>query len=143
MDLRIEKLLEKYWKGETSVAEEKAIREHFRQHPDLSMEGQYFRKSNSNRAIAQLREFKHPGRIRKRIWISIAAAVSIGLLSLPFVIQRETTRDQFAIKDSKEAYEITKKALLMVSEGLNEGRVYTRELTKFNEAEEKIKKVNR
>ena len=35
MDLQIEQLLEKYWNGETTIADEKLIREYFKKNPDL------------------------------------------------------------------------------------------------------------
>ena len=140
MDLQNEQLLEKYWRGETSITEEKLIREYFKQNPDLSMEGQYFGKVASGQSKMPGKAFKHPGRKRRLTWLSIAAAVIIGLLSLPFVFQQETTQDQFAVENPTEALEITKVSLMMVSNGLNKGKTYSKELSKFNEVKTIIKK---
>ena len=135
MDLQTKQLLEKYWQGETSVAEEKLIREYFKKNPDLSMEGQYFRETVSSRQEVSARTFEHPGRKRKLAWLSMAAATLIVLMALPFVFNHETTQDQFAIDNPTEAYEITRASLMMVSNGLNKGKTFTKkELNKINEA---------
>jgi len=139
MDLQIEELLAKYWKGETSIAEEELITKYFEQNPDLSMEGEYFRKIALDKSKMPVRGFKHPGRKRKLAWLSVAAAVTIGLLSLPIVLQQETTQDPFAVDDPKEALEITRASLMMVSKSLNRGKTYSNELNKFNEAKKLIK----
>jgi hypothetical protein len=39
-----------------------------------------------------------------------------------------------------EAFEVTRASLQMVSNGLNKGKTYSKELTKFNEAKQIIKK---
>jgi len=41
MDLQIEKLKQKYWAGETSLAEEKELKAYFKKNPSLSAEGRY------------------------------------------------------------------------------------------------------
>ena len=135
MDLQIKQLLEKYWEGETSLSEEKQIREYFKQNPDLSPEGQYFRKTASSRKAVSERVFMHPAKKRKLVWLSVAAAVLIAVMTLPFVFNHETIQDQFAVDNPTEAYEITKASLMMVSNGLNKGKTFSKkEMNKFNEA---------
>jgi hypothetical protein len=135
MDLQTKQLLEKYWQGETNLAEEKQIREYFKQHPDLSPEGQYFRETASSRKEVSERVFMHPAKKRKLVWLSVAAAVLIAVMTLPFVFNHETTQDQFAVDNPTEAYEITRASLMMVSNGLNKGKTFTKkELNKINEA---------
>ena len=134
MESQISSLLEKYWQGETSIAEEKLIKEYFKKHPDLSIEGQYFGKTTSSRKEVSAKAFEHPGRKRRLTWLSAAAAVLIILMSLPFIFNNETPQDQFAVDNPTEAFEITRASLMMVSNGLNKGKTFTKkELNKINE----------
>jgi len=140
MDLQTEKLLEKYWRGETSVAEEKMIKAYFQQHPEASLEASYFEKLNTEVSKKPGRSFEHPGRKKRRIWLSVAAAILIGFISIPFIINSEKSPEPYAVQDPMEAFEVTRASLQMVSNGLNKGKTYSKELTKFNEATQIIKK---
>ena len=140
MDLQTEKLLEKYWSGETSVAEEKMIKAYFQQHPEASLEASYFEKLNTEASKKPGRSFEHPGNKNRRIWLSVAAAILIGLISIPFIINSEKAPEPYAVQDPMEAFEVTRASLQMVSNGLNKGKTYSKELTKFNEAKQIIKK---
>lgn len=140
MDSQTEKLLEKYWLGETTVAEEKMIKTYFQQHPDESMEAQYFGTTASAVSVKPGKTFEHPGSKRRRIWLSVAAAILIGLISIPFLINQEKAPEPYAVQDPMEAFEVTRASLQMVSNGLNKGKLYSGELTKFNEAKQIIKK---
>jgi len=139
MDLQIEQLLEKYWNGETSLAEEKKLKAYFGQHPGAP-EAQYFRKIVDERLKMPENPFVHPGRKIQRAWLSVAAAVLIVLLSLPFVFQQRPARDPFAVNNPEEALNITRASLMMVSQGLNKGKAYTYELTKLDDAREVLAK---
>ena len=140
MDLQTEKLLEKYWRGETSVADEKMIKAYFQQHPEASLEASYFEKLNTEASKKSGRLFEHPGRKKRRIWLSVAAAILIGFISIPFIINSEKSPEPYAVQDPMEAFEVTRASLQMVSNGLNKGKTYSKELTKFNEATQIIKK---
>jgi hypothetical protein len=140
MDLQTEKLLEKYWRGETSVAEEKMIKTYYQQYPDESIEASYFEKLNTEASKKPGRSFEHPGIKKRRIWLSVAAAILIGLISIPFIINSEKSPEPYAVEDPMEAFEVTRASLQMVSNGLNKGKIYSKELTKFNEAKQIIKK---
>jgi len=139
MDLQIEQLLEKYRNGETTIADENLIKEYFKKNPDLSMEGQYFGKVDSSRKEVPSKAFKHPGRKRRLTWLSAAAAVLIVLMTLPFIFNNESSQEQFAVENPAEAYEITRASLMMVSNGLNKGKTYSKELNKINEVKTIIK----
>ena len=140
MDLQTEKLLEKYWRGETTVAEERTIKAYFEEHSDASMEAKYFENLRINAAIKPLKSFIHPGNRRKRVWLSAAAAIILGMISIPVIMNIEKAPDQFAVEDPIHALEVTRASLQMVSNGLNKGKTYSKELTKFNEAKQIIKK---
>lgn len=140
MESRIKGLLEKYWQGETSVEEERLIKEYFKNNPDQSYEGIYFKKIKSDKRIFPQKTFQHPGRKFRLVWLSVAAAVIILLISIPFVFNNQTQQDHFAVDNPAEALEITRASLQMVSNGLNKGKTYSNELVKFNEAKTIIKK---
>ena len=140
MDSQTEKLLEKYWHGETTIAEERALKAYFEKHAEDSLEAQYFGNLNSAAVKEPSKNFIHPGMRRKRIWISAAAAIIVGLISIPFIMNLEKAPDQYAVEDPMQAFEVTRASLQMVSNGLNKGKTYSKELTKFNEAKQIIKK---
>ena len=142
MELPIKKLLEKYWNGETSVLEEQEIKDFFKKNPSLADEGLYFRGLSKQKEVHTGSSFQHPGKsVGKSNWYSAtAAAVMLGIVVSSFFITQQQKPKQFVIDDPKEAYEITKKALSMVSEGLNQGKTYTSEIEKFNKTQQILNK---
>ncbi len=140
MGSRIEKLKEKYWSGKTSLTEEMELKEYFDQNPSLQNDEAYFRLLKKNSTKESLRNFKHP-ESRKKIpsWFSAAASLIVGVGIAIAVFLDAQKQKEYIIEDPQEAYEITRKALLMVSSGLNKGTEYSSELQKINKAEEIIK----
>lgn len=138
MESRIKGLLEKYWQGETAVEEERLIKDYFKNNPDQSPEGLHFGEIENRKRNFPNKTFDHPGRKISRMRLTAAAAVLIILIALPFVFQQNDQNDQFAVEDPMEAFEVTRTSLMMVSEGLNKGKTYSKELTKFNVAQERI-----
>ena len=137
MESRIKLLLEKYWEGTTSLAEEKEVKEYFKQNPSLSEDGSYFRQLERSAAVSAKANFRHPA-ANRRWWLSAAASLLIGSgVALAVFLQYEK-QDEFAVEDPQEAYEVTKKALMMLSETLNEGQNYTYEIKTLNVAERKV-----
>ncbi len=137
MELRIKELQEKYWAGETSLAEEAELKDYFRRNPSLSTEGRYWDALRSSATEVSEKPFRHPGGSWKYSW-SVAAAIVVGLATAVIVIEDAKSQREFVVEDPKEAYEITRKVLLMVSSGLNEGQVYTKEIDQINKAQEII-----
>jgi len=142
MELPIKQLLEKYWAGDTSVSEEREIKEFFKKNPSLANEGLYFSSLDKQKQVNTASRFQHPEkRVGRNNWYSAAAAaVMLGIVVSSFFITQNQKPNQFVIDDPKEAYEITRKALSMVSEGLNQGKTYTSEIEKFNKTQQIIKK---
>lgn len=140
MDLRIEKLKQKYWAGETSLAEEKELKAYFKENPSLSKDGSYYAELKKQQQLKPVHSFIHPGRKKRQTWMSMAAAILILITVGFFVFQNDNKQDQFAAQDPQEAFEITKASLMMISEGLNKGKTYSQELNKINEAKEIINK---
>ena len=139
MGSRINNLLKKYWQGDTSKSEELELHSHFSINPSLTSEGKYFREINKMKSSEPDHRFLHPGRSQRKKWWSVAATLAVGIAVGLLVMQDISKRNQFLVEDPEEAYEITKKALMMISSSMNEGASYTGEMKKFNEAEELIK----
>ena len=135
MESPIEQLIEKYWNGETTLEEEKRVKSHFKTNPALSNESDYFR------FLKKEQEIKFEPKVKKnsrRTWLSAAATVAVGLITAALVLQ-ESNKDPFAIEDPEKALEETRRALMMIGSGLNEGQSYALELTKINKAKEELK----
>ncbi|RED99452.1 hypothetical protein [Marinoscillum furvescens] len=134
MESRIKELQEKYWKGESTVSEEQELKAYFQENPSLSPESSYFRGLQKMQTPPKT-SFQHPGKTSQKTRWYVAAAVTAGLLTTALVVQDARKQHDFTVDDPKEAFEITQKALLMVSSGLNEGKSYTTELSNINKAQ--------
>lgn len=137
MESRISLLMEKYWRGETSLKEEQEIREYYQTNPSLAAEGSYFRQLQERRELKMDAQAFKP-RSMSGTWTMVAATI-VGIIAAVLVFQDAKKQREYVVDDPKEAYEITRNALLMVSSGLNEGQVYTSQIHKINKAEEIIK----
>ena len=138
MDSQIKKLKEKYWAGETSIAEEKELKAYYRDNPSLDQEGMFYRELSKQKETKPERSFNHPGKRKLPGWWSAAAAILILISVGIFVIQNDQKKEQYAVEDPMEAFEITRASLMKVSEGLNKGKTYSQELDRINKAKESI-----
>ncbi len=137
MDLRIEELRQKYWAGETTLAEEKELKAFFENNDSPGQEGQYFAYLKEKQQLRPEAAFTHPGRKISRVWWP-AAAILLLLLGLGLIFFQSNKKQQFAVEDPKEAFEITRASLMMVSQRLNKAKTYTAELEKINDAKKII-----
>ncbi len=139
MESRIEELLEKYWNGESTLAEEEALREFYSKNPSLTPTGLFFRTLKKSTEVTSERPFNKP----RKQWIStkysVAATIILGVIVGGIALQDGGKQDEFEIEDPQEAYEIARQALLKMSSSLNQGQTYSVELKKINKAEEIIK----
>ena len=135
MGSQIDTLLDKYWKGETTLEEEKQIKGYFKNNPSLSAEGSYFwalRKKKQQRFEGSKTTAKN-----KKAWFSAAATVTIGLITAILVLN-DAKKDPFAIEDPEKALQATKEALIMIGSELKQGQNHTMELIKINKAKEEL-----
>ncbi len=134
MGSQIDKLLEKYWNGETSLEEEKVIKSHFKSNPALNNESHYFRFLSKQQSV----KYDGPKAVsRKKAWLSAAATITIGVITAALVFN-DARKDPFAIEDPEKAFQATKEALMMIGSELNQGQSYTLELTKINKVKEEL-----
>ncbi|MEQ8241075.1 MAG: hypothetical protein RIA69_17800 [Cyclobacteriaceae bacterium] len=133
MESRIDRLLRKYWNGESTLDEEKELKQYFQA---KSGSEPYFDQIVQAREVQNKVGFKYPVRnVRK--WYALAASVAL-LISVSLFFLKEEHANEYIVDDPKEAYEVTRKALLMISDGLNEGTQYTAEIKRLNKAQEFI-----
>lgn len=157
MDSNIDELVKKYWACETTLEEEEQLRqyfagnnipEHLRETASLF---QYFRDQQQlttghvEHTVVAPASAAPKGRLRSLVITSlrIAAGVAV-LLTAVYVVRTELHQDdpvamEDTYEDPQQAFEETKKALLMISKGFGRAEQQTRKINLFNEAQEKIK----
>ncbi len=154
----IQELANKFWRGESTDAEERELRKLLLEtdsvSPQLSALKSYFaftatvKSSELDEAFDQELQGKLlPKRQYRPIrrMMGIAAALTVLLASVYF-FKRSSQMEQIAHKsefidtyaDSEEAYAEVKKALMMVSNSMNSGLAHTQVLGKFNEAQQEL-----
>ncbi len=146
----ITQLLDKYWKGETSLQEEEKLKQYFNngkvapEHQQFQPLFQFFKEEQDvmisddfeKRLLEQIKN-EPQAKVRTLNWarsIRTIAAVGIVLLGSIFIFNQVNkttenntvakTDDRFApyeITDEKEAYEATKAALLLLSGKMKKG----------------------
>ncbi|UOY06997.1 hypothetical protein L0P88_00255 [Muricauda sp. SCSIO 64092] len=139
LDNYIEKLLEKYFEANTTVAEEKELGDYFAQKAVAPHLEQY-RPMFNYFSVAKKEQFTKqvPLNTRKKInygWISAAAAVvlAFGIYFGPDQYQAYQDR-----KEAELAYEETKKALNLLAENFGKGTQKMAYLNEFEVARSKV-----
>ena len=122
----IEQLLEKYFEGETSVAEEQVLKEYFRSEniaPHLETHRPWFSYFSNAKTQKMHSSPVLPSKKRFKItWIGIAASllIAVGLLTF-WDKPSEKQEDLGSFEDPEIAFRETQKALAMLSENVNVG----------------------
>lgn len=166
---RIEALVNKYWEGETTVAEERELKQFFHSHQakdlpeplrEVASLFQYYVAEENKQPLGaafdqqlldQLRARPFTNAEGQRSWylnlLKLAACLFLVVSAvLVFRNEQRKARAQQRLaelgtyEDPQQAYEATKKALLLVSAQLNKGKTYTVEITRISEAEEVVKR---
>lgn len=136
----IETLLEKYFEGKTSLAQEQTLRDYFTGDQITShLEGYIplfkgFEQAKGEASIATLK-FPETKKPTYKKWMGIAAAAIIVLSVTGFIYEQNTTLNEE--KEALMAYQQTKKALLMVSKNLNKGTEDLVHLNQFTQTKNK------
>jgi ABC-type nitrate/sulfonate/bicarbonate transport system ATPase subunit len=138
---KIENLLEKYFDGETSLAEEAVLKEYFSR-PDVPSHLEPYRGmfgyfNQSGTEVAE-KEIVLPQRNHLIQWLSIAAALIL-MISM-FTVYEKNEREK---QEARLAYIETTKALNMISQNLNKGNKAIVKLETFNQTRNKIFKNNK
>lgn len=134
---KIEILIEKYFQGETSIAEEKELRSYFSSQdvaPHLEQYVAMFGYFTEAKQQEFTQEIPQHTKKRKVMWLSIAASVAVlfGMVAF-FMINtnQAVNQNELGSYDSPEqAFEETQKALALLSSNVNvgvEGMQYVQE----------------
>lgn len=149
MDCRnIYSIVEKFYDGETSIEEEKFLKDFIKQGSDIPGEFEvlknYFSFTDTEKKAEQLISFEDIHLERRRIiWnprkvvgiISVAAMLVV-LLSIPlkYKHQKAIKRiNEITYAERKHVYNQTKEALLLISNNLNKGNNEIKRLAIFDE----------
>ncbi len=159
---RLDELLTRYWACETTLEEEQQLREYFcgEEIPESLKETaalfQYFEETKNkslsdaqfeSKVLAQVTRPKQ-GRIIRLFYNSmrIAAGVVVVLVATWFIRNeiRQSSPQEIAdtYDDPQQAFEETKKALLMISKSFGTAEDQAKKINLFNEAKEEIEKSN-
>lgn len=156
-DKNIERLEDQFWNADTSRQEEQLLKEKaydtdaFAQYQhmlDVKRSAEVLDDEFDDQILAQLPESKWnivPHWLAQN-WMKVAAVITITVMlgygSHLYNTNKniQTTEVVDTYEDPREAFEATKRALLLMSEKLNEGQAFTAQLSKFNEVQESIKK---
>jgi len=125
---KIEALLEKYFEGETSIAEENELKDYFSS-ANVAEHLEQYRPLFGYFTEAKEQKFTNNlplvSKKRKVAWLSIAASIivmlSIGTYSYFEVNTVNENRELGTYDDPEEALEATQKALAMLSDNVNVG----------------------
>lgn len=142
---RIENLLEKYFEAETSIAEEKELKDYFAS-SDVAQHLEQYKpifgyavqaKQERFTATIPLNTIK-----RKRVvWLSVAASVvvllGVGLFTFNHYNQPKS-EDLGTYDDPEEAFRETQKALAMISESVNKGIGSINYLNEYEQSKNRI-----
>ena len=142
---KIEILIEKYFEGETSIAEEKELTNYFTS-SDVAQHLEQYQPLFSYFSNAKEQKFAQeiPLQSKKRsvAWLSIAASVVVllGIGMYTFVNTNTTTasQDLGSFNDPQVAIQETQKALAMLSGHVNSGVESVQYIQEFEIAKEKV-----
>jgi hypothetical protein len=144
---KIEKLLARYEEGETSLSEEKILREYFQKHEVPEHLKSYQMIFRFSAAEAEERPERAPMQPEKNNWygwVSVAAilVVALGLFFYNDSAGSINEGDLGTISDEELALQKTKETLNMVSQIMNEGKSELIYLKEFNKTTNKIIQID-
>ena len=145
---KIENILEKYFQGETTIAEEKQLKEYFSS-PDVAQHLEqykpmfgYFSQVKEQKSTQEL-----PLQTKKRnvAWLSIAASfvVLLGIGTYFFVSEKNAApvvaqSELGAYDNPEEAMAATQKALALLSSNVNVGIESVQYIKEYEQSKNKI-----
>ena len=123
-----DELLERYWKGETTLEEESQLREHFAENPpqdEVSLLFSFFHEEGKRKLDREV-EVKRPvvRMVNMRSVLSIAASLLVVIASY-FLLDPALTNGNTSgkvVEDPSEALEVTLNALSLLDIKMTEGQ---------------------
>lgn len=143
---KVEKLLDRYFEGETSLVEEQQLRDFFQKEtvpPHLAPYATLFKGFAEAQMETSTREVQLPQATQKSaVWMwSIAASfvVALGIGSMLYFQNDGLSPEQ---QEALAAYQEAKQTMMLLSENLNEGTSKLNYLNTFAESGSNIKYIN-
>lgn len=127
---KIERLLEKYYEAETTLEEEKVLKEYFSSDDvaaHLAEHQDMFKYFNDSALETSSRSIKLSNRTIALRWLSVAAVLVFFVSVFGLYQQNEAEK-----REARLAYAETQKALEMISKSLNKGTGAIAQLDNFN-----------
>lgn len=146
---KIEDILEKYFQGETSIAEENQLKNYFSS-PDVAQHLEQYKPMFGyfSQAKEQKSTYEIPLQTKKRnvAWLSIAASavVLLGIGTYFFVSEKNDTAavasqtELGTYDDPEEALKATQKALALLSNNVNVGIESVHYIKEYEQSKNKI-----
>ena len=142
---RIEKLLEKYFEAETSITEEKELKNYFTS-SNVAQHLEQYKPIFGYAVQAKQEQFTAtiPLKTKKRksvVWLSVAASVAVlfGVSLFTFNHYNQPKSGDYGTYDDPEvAFRETQKALAMISEHVNTGIGSMKYLNEFEQSKNRI-----
>ncbi|WP_264522077.1 hypothetical protein [Flavobacterium sp. N1994] len=142
---RIEKLIEKYFEAETSIAEEKELKEYFAS-SDVAPPLKQYQPLFGYVVQTKQEQFNAtiPLNTKKRnsvVWLSVAASVVVLLgvsLFTYHYFNQPKSNDLGTIDDPEVAFRETQKALAIISEHVNKGIGSMSYLNEYEQSKNRI-----
>ncbi|HEY1193869.1 hypothetical protein [Flavobacterium sp.] len=146
---KIEDILEKYFQGETSIAEENQLKEYFSS-PNVAQHLEQYKPMFGyfSQAKEQKSAYEIPLQSKKRnvAWLSIAASavVLLGIGTYFFVSEKNDTTavasqtELGTYDDPEEALKATQKALALLSNNVNVGIESVHYIKEYEQSKNKI-----
>lgn len=141
----IEKLLEKYFEAETTIAEEKELKDYFAS-SDVAQHLEQYKPIFGYVTQAKQEQFTAtiPLKTKKRksaVWLSVAASVavllSVGLFTFNHYNQ-PVSEDLGTYDDPEIAFRETQKALALISKSVNKGIESMEYLNEYEQSKNKV-----
>ncbi|MCZ8090486.1 hypothetical protein [Flavobacterium sp.] len=143
---RIEKLVEKYFEGETSIAEEKELKTYFSS-TDVAQHLEqykpvfgYFSQAKQEQFTATI-SLKSKRKQKRLAWLSVAASLVV-MLGIGFFAYQNTSdpnQENLGVIDDPEiAFRETQKALALISKHVNTGIESVNYLGEYQQSKNKI-----
>ncbi len=140
--VKIEKLLDAYFEGNTSLAEEKVLREYFSSNHVAEHLQQYkpiflgLKTAKQERSAKEIILPENKSKSKRTFWYSVAAmlVVAFGIGSFYFSQPKYSPEE----KEALAAFEKSKNAMMLLSENLNKGTEQLGFVGQFGATKDKI-----
>lgn len=140
---KIRPLLEKYFDGETSIEDERILKNYFSSDavaPEFSEYKDIFGFYTAEKTLTSTREFliKKESNIRQILSVAASVVVALGIGFMLLKTQPEVASDLGSFDDPEIALIETQKALALIGQNLNKGKESINYLNEYEVTKNKI-----